>query len=225
MLLLLLQNKEHEETHKDVTQEKPKSKGKDPAKKHSHSKLRRFSSMPHLLRGSSKKDNSQKVEDIADKRHPSNARTVSVSSTGMDDVIDSSWEIVEEEMDYSCNATYLCSTVINPPLRPKHLRECVKQYQKQQTKSLKKFGMAKSSNEVVLNLTLEGVKMTNVTERGGQGMFFPIDSVSHVMAHPENAEYFAFSTIVTGDSKHKCHLFEQTKIPPTELIERFQAFM
>lgn len=181
--------------------------------------------MPHLLRGTSRKDKDRQMEYIADKPHPSNARTVSVSSTDMDDVIDISWEIVEEEKDFSCDVTYLCSTVINPPLRPKHLRECVKQYQKQQAKSLKKFGMVTSSNEVVLNLSLEGVKMTNATEKGGQGMFFSFDSVSHVMAHPENTEYFAFSTIVTGDSKHKCHLFEQTKIPPTELIERFQAFM
>lgn len=63
------------------------------------------------------------------------------------------------------------------------------------------------------------------SQKGGQGMFFPLSSVSNVMAHPETPEYFAFATVVTGDSKHKCHLFQQTKVPSSELIQSFQAFM
>lgn len=189
--------------------------------------LIRTTSMPHISRSTSKKDKAHTTDHIIDKTQPSNVRASlsSTSSAGTDDVIDSSWEIVEEK-DYNFDVTYLCSTVINPPLRPKHLRECVKQYQKQQAKSLKKFGMEQPAREVVLSVSIDGVKMTNShAQKGEQEMFFPFSSVNHVMSHPESPEYFAFSLVVTGDSKHKCHLFQQTKIPPTELIETFQAFM
>ena len=118
----------------------------------------------------------------------------------------------------------LFRSVVNPPLRPKHLRECVKQYQKQQAKFLKKFGHEQPSNEVALLVCIDGVEMKD-SQKGGQGMFFPLSSVSNVMAHPETPEYFAFATVVTGDSKHKCHLFQQTKVPSSELIQSFQAFM
>ena len=222
---IFLQVDEHKEKPKEAKQEKPKTKGKVPGKRSGQLKLKRFSSMPHLIRSTSKKDKELKTQHNTNKPHPNNMRTASVSSVSTDDVIDSSWEIVEEETDYNFDVTYLCSTVINPPLRPKHLRECVKQFQKQQAKSVKKFGMVQPSSEVVLTLSLDGVKMTSPREKGAQGMFFPFSSVSNAMAHPENPEYFAFATIVTGDSKHKCHLFEQTKIPPAELIEKFQAFM
>lgn len=183
----------------------------------------RSTSMPHIIRSHSKKDKELNAEHDADKTHPNLPRTASVSSAGPNDVIDSSWEIVEEK-DYNFDVTYLCSTVVNPPLRPKHLRECVKQYQKQQAKALKKFGVD-PSKEVELSLSLDGVKMTNsCAAKGEQEMFFPFSSVSHVMSHPESPEYFAFALVVTGDSKHKCHLFKQTKVPPSELIESFEAF-
>lgn len=181
--------------------------------------------MPHLIRATSKKDKEQKIEQNTEKNkemNTDNVRTASVTSAGTGDVIDSSWEVVAEEKVYNYNVTYLCSTVVNPPLRPKHLRECVKQYQKQQAKSLKKFGKEQPSSDVVLSLSLDGVKMTY---QGEQGMFFPFSSVSNAMAHPESPEYFAFATVVTGDSKHKCHLFRQTQVPSSELIESFHAFM
>lgn len=221
----MLQVKQHEESHKDVKQENLKAKEKDSGRRHSSLKLKRFASMPHLIRTSSKKDKEHKPEHNTETAQPNGARTASVSSASTDDVFDNTWEIVEEK-DYKFDVTYLCSTVINPPLRPKHLRECVKQYQKQQAKSLKKFGMEQPSSEVLLSLSLDGVTMANPrTQKEGQGMFFPFNSVSHVMSHPESPEYFAFATIVTGDSKHKCHLFEQTKVSPAELIQSFQAFM
>lgn len=188
-------------------------------------KLKRFASMPHLIRTTSKKDKEHKIEQDSLK-HTGNIRTASVSSAGTDDVFDNSWEIVPEEKEYVFDVTYLCSTVVNPPLRPKHLRECVKQYQKQQAKSVKKFGKEQPSSEVKLSVSIDGVKMTNSqAHKGEQGMFFPFSSVSNAMAHPESPEYFAFATIVTGDSKHKCHLFWQTQVPATDLIESFQAFM
>jgi len=188
-------------------------------------KLKRFASMPHLIRATSKKDKEHKMEQDMGK-NTKNVRNPSVSSAGVDDVFDSTWEIVPEEKVYNFNVTYLCSTVVNPPLRPKHLRECVKQYQKQQAKSLKKFGKEQPSSEVVLSVSVDGVQMANSrAQMQEQGMFFPIDSVSNAMAHPEIPEYFAFATIVTGDSKHKCHLFLQTQVPSEELVGRFKAFM
>ena len=182
--------------------------------------------MPPLIRSTSKKDKVElKVEQDTGK-NTNNFSTASVSSAGADDVFDSTFEIVPEEKVYSFNVTYLCSTVVNPPLRPKHLRECVKQYQKQQAKSLKKFGKEQPFSEVVLLVSVDGVQMTNSrAQKEEQGMFFSFDSVSNAMAHPESPEYFAFATIVTGDSKHKCHLFRQTKVPSEELVGSFQAFM
>lgn len=181
--------------------------------------------MPHLIRSTSKKDKEHKMEQDMTK-NTKNIRTASVTSVGADDVFDSTWEIVVEEKVYNFNVTYLCSTVVNPPLRPKHLRECVKQYQKQQAKSLKKFGKEQPSSEVVLSVSVDGVQMMNSrAKKEEQGMFFTFSSVSNVMAHPESPEYFAFATIVTGDSKHKCHLFWQTKVPSEELVESFKAFM
>ena len=181
--------------------------------------------MPHLIRSTTKKDKEHKVEQDM-RKNSKNVRTSSDSSADADDVFDSTWEIVPEEKVYDFNVTYLCSTVVNPPLRPKHLRECVKQYQKQQAKSLKKFGKEQPSSEVVLSVSVDGVQMMNSrAQKEEQGMFFPFDSVSNAMAHPEIPEYFAFATIVTGDSKHKCHLFRQTSVPSEELVENFKAFL
>lgn len=217
-----MQAEEHE-NRLDYKQEKPKPKQKETNK--GSMKLKRFASMPHLIRTTSKKDKEHKMEHDTVK-NTGNVRTASVSSEGADDVFDGSWEIVPEEKDYEFDVTYLCSTVVNPPLRPKHLRECVKQYQKQQAKSLKKFGKEQPSSEVKLSVSIDGVRMTNSqAPKGEQGMFFPFSSVSNAMAHPESPEYFAFATIVTGDSKHKCHLFRQTQVPAPDLIESFQAFM
>lgn len=224
VILHFLQTEEHNSRQQNSKQENPKAKEKDVKK--SSLKLKRFASMPHLIsRASSKKDKDHKMENHTDK-NIANIRTASVSSVGADDVIDGSWEIVEEEKVYNFDVTYLCSTVVNPPLRPKHLRECVKQYQKQQAKLLKKFGQEQPSNQVTLSVSIDGVEMKNSRgQKGDQGMFFPFRSVSNAMAHPETPEYFAFATIVTGDSKHKCHLFHQTQVPSSELIESFQAFM
>lgn len=219
--------------HLDSTVEKPKSKpqsskeenpkAKEKDFKKRSLKLKCFASMPHLTNRSSKKDKDYKMESHTDKN---SVRTTSVSSVGWDDVMDGSWEVVEEEKIYNFVVTYLCSTVVNPPLRPKHLRECVKQYQKQQAKFLKKFGHEQPSNEVNLSVCIDGVEMKDSRDqKADQGMFFPFSSVSNVMAHPETPEYFAFATVVTGDSKHKCHLFQQTKIPSAEMIKSFQAFM
>ena len=181
--------------------------------------------MPHLIRPTSKKDKENKIEQDVGK-NTNNVRAASISSAGADDVFDSTWEILPEEKVYDFNVTYLCSTVVNPPLRPKHLRECVKQYQKQQAKSLKKFGKEQPSSEVVLSVSVDGVQMTNTgAQKEDQGMFFPFDSVSNAMAHPEIPEFFAFATIVTGDSKHKCHLFRQTAVPSEELVGSFKAFI
>lgn len=217
-----MQTEEHEDKL-DSKEEKPKHKEKEKSK--GSMKLKRFASMPHLLRTTSKKDKEHKMEQDT-RRSTENIRTPSVSSAGTDDVFENSWEIVPEEKVYEYEVTYLCSTVVNPPLRPKHLRECVKQYQKQQAKSLKKFGKEQPTSEVKLSVSMDGVQMMNSrAQKGEQGMFFPFSSVSNAMAHPESPEYFAFATIVTGDSKHKCHLFQQTKVPAVDLIESFQAFM
>ncbi|XP_068682779.1 uncharacterized protein [Montipora foliosa] len=225
---------EEVENKRDTNPENSKVKGKDPTKRHSLSLTRfvsiprtiRSTSLPHAFHASSasKKDKESHTQGDTEKPHPTFERTTSVSSAGASDVADSSWEIVEEK-EYNFDVTYLCSTVINPPLRPKHLRECVKQYQKQHAKAFKKFGV-NPAKEVSLFVSIDGVKMTNKNaQKGEQEMFFPFSSVNHVMAHPENPEYFAFALVVTGDSKHKCHLFQQTKVPPGELIETFQSFM
>lgn len=217
-----MQAEEHEDKL-DSKEEKPKHKEKEKSK--GSMKLKRFASMPHLIRSTSKKDKEHKMEQDT-RKSTENIRSASVSSASTDDVFYNSWEIVPEEKVYEYEVTYLCSTVVNPPLRPKHLRECVKQYQKQQAKSLKKFGKEQPTSEVKLSVSIDGVQMMNSSaQKEEQGMFFAFSSVSNAMAHPESPEYFAFATIVTGDSKHKCHLFQQTKVPATDLIGSFQAFM
>lgn len=132
---------------------------------------------------------------------------------------------ITEEKEYTFRTAYLCSTVINPPLRPKHVRDSVKQFLKECKKMEKHTGTPPTMKEVELCLTSEGVTMLDPQCRDVGQRFFPFPCISNIRTHKDYPEYFAFSTVVTGDAKHKCHIFKQVKEPCDEITSAFECFM
>lgn len=192
-------------------EEKPESPSGHKAAQQ-HGNLRRFSSMPMLRKLSRKK--SGKSEGTLSYTGECEPCTAQGDTT------------TREPGDYHFSVEYLCSTVINPPLRSKHLRECVKQFQKQQAKAHKRYGVTPSSSNVTLTVEADGIRMVDPQRQDKSGhMFFPFTTVNSIKSHPENPEYFAFSTAVSGDTKHKCHLFLQDGVESADVIRTFEFFM
>ncbi|KAK3749510.1 hypothetical protein QZH41_013482 [Actinostola sp. cb2023] len=133
-------------------------------------------------------------------------------------------EIVEEK-EFTFRTAYLCSTVINPPLRPKHVRDSVKQYLKECKKMEKRTGTPPTMKEIELCITSDGVTMLDPQCRHVGQRFFPFPCISNVRTHKDYPGYFAFSTVVTGDAKHKCHIYKQVKEPCDEITAAFESFL
>ena len=147
------------------------------------------------------------------------------SSSSVEDFVVVPAEILEEKV-YNFEATYLCSTVVNPPLRPKHVRDCVKQHQKQASKLLKRLGVTQTTNDVKMDVGADGVSMYDKLRPDSGQRFFPFSDISLIKSHQDYPEFFAFSTVVTGDTKHKCHLFKQTADScSADIIRAFESFM
>ncbi|XP_032232507.2 uncharacterized protein LOC116615017 [Nematostella vectensis] len=131
----------------------------------------------------------------------------------------------QEEREYSFQVAYLCSTVTNPPLRPKHVRDCVKQYQKELGKVAKHTGVTPPLKEVTLHLNNDGVTMIDPKQPSVCPRFFPFPCISEIKGHKDFPEYFAFSTVVSGDSKHKCHVFKDLKGNCEDINTAFEFFL
>lgn len=200
-------SKEQEETHKSTKQK-------------SHSPAR-------LLRKLTPKKNSFSPSKSSFRSYTSEPNLSSLSSSGSFEEtspeIKNPPEIIEEK-EFNFSAVYLCSTVINPPLRPKHLRDSVKQYLKEQKKTEKHKGTPPPTKEVELTLNSDGVSMTDPQCKSFQ-RYFPFPSISNVRTHKDFPEYFAFSEVVSGGAKHKCHIFKQTKEPCDEITAAFECFL
>lgn len=110
------------------------------------------------------------------------------------------------------DVAYICSTVVNPPLRPKHVRDCYKQFTKEMSKAgkhshnnrLKTIGSA-----VKLKIdTNQEITMLDPNDENTVIRNFPVEMFDKFIFHPDpTMGCFAFSTTVPENIKHKCHLF------------------
>ena len=185
-------------------------------------KSKRIRNLP-VLRKLSKKESSKNISSF--KFYDNEAAGRNNSNSSFEDFVVVPQEIVEEKV-YNFQAIYLCSTVVNPPLRPKHVRDCAKQYQKQNEKLLKRLGKTQPKNDVKMDVGADGVAMYDTLRPENSQRFFPFSDIHLIKSHPDYPDYFAFSTVVTGDTKHKCHLFQQIDdYSCGEIIKAFESFM
>ena len=130
-------------------------------------------------------------------------------------------EISFEEEDsiipttYNFEITYLCSSLVKAPLRPKHVRGCYKQFLKEMQKA------EKVSNNCALNTigtpvelvieTNSEVMMLDPANRSNVIRQCSIELFEEFVLHPDQQMgCFAFSTNVPGASNanhHKIHCF------------------
>ena len=117
-----------------------------------------------------------------------------------------------EREEFKFVISYLCSAVVKPPLKSKHVEKCLKQYQKEVGKKQKAGEACCLGNKLQLEIvTDEGITMADVRNPNAFRRHFPISTVDCFIVHPENPDCFAFSTTVPGDEQHKYHLFYKAR--------------
>ena len=117
---------------------------------------------------------------------------------------------IKEEHNFVIS--YLCSAVVKPPLKSKHVEKCLKQYQKEMGKKQKVGDVCSLGNKLSLKvITDEGVTMLDIRNPNSFRRHFPISTIDTFIVHPENPDCFAFSTTVPGDEQHKYHLFYKAR--------------
>lgn len=123
------------------------------------------------------------------------------------------------------NVFYLISTIVSPPLKAKHVKECLKQYQKSVDKAIKKCpGNVQHYKKAQLVLSPRGVMMLDGKTQTPQA-FYESAIISGVQSHPDGKCAFAFTTLVSGNTKHKCHLFLQDTDPIDAIIKEIQTYI
>ena len=148
--------------------------------------------------------------------------SISVSLPNLDDLDTEECITPVLRREYSFTVSYLCSAVVNPPLKSKHVKECYKQYQKEMAKTKLPNNNGLLGNVLQLQIvTDEGVTMADLRNPNSFRREFPIETVDMFVAHPESEDCFAFSTKVDGTSKQKYHLFVKAKEPISEINEAF----
>lgn len=121
-------------------------------------------------------------------------------------------ELQPEEFHFK--VSYVCSTMVNPPLKQKHVKECYKQYCKEMNRVGKLNGNNTKVNGNLVNLQIVtdfGVSMLDPHQPDVVVRHFPIQDFGFYQQHSEDISCFAFSTSLLGNSKHRCHLFCATK--------------
>ena len=132
---------------------------------------------------------------------------------------------LKESSEKRFNVLYLISTIVSPPLKSKHVKECLKQYQKSVDKAMKKSpGKAQHYNKAQLVLSPRGVMMVDNKTQTPQA-FYESATISGVQSHPDGKCAFAFTTVVSGNTKHKCHLFLQDTEPIGAIIKEIQTYI
>ncbi|XP_066922508.1 uncharacterized protein [Clytia hemisphaerica] len=134
---------------------------------------------------------------------------------------------------YNFKITYLCSTLVKAPLRPKHVQECYKQFLKEKKKSEKisnNCGQKTIGTPVELVLTTDTeIIMLDPSDRTNVIRQFPINIYEKCVMHPEeNMGCFAFSTNIPGNQQqpgqklhHKIHLFTMVLEMKSRIITAF----
>ena len=124
--------------------------------------------------------------------------------------------------------TYLCSAVVKPPLKSKHVEKCLKQFQKEVGKKQKLGHVSSLGNKLQVRVvTDEGVTMLDKRSPNSFRRHFPVSTIDSFIMHPENPDCFAFSTTVPGDEQHKYHLFyksQESIATVKEAFERLKQF-
>ena len=125
--------------------------------------------------------------------------------------------------EYNFVISYLCSAVVKPPFKGKHVEKCLKQYQKEVGKKQKVGDVCSLGNKLMLQvITDEGVTMLDIRNPDSFRRHFPISTIDSFIVHPENPDCFAFSTTVPGDEQHKYHLFYKSRDNIATVKEAFE---
>jgi outer membrane biosynthesis protein TonB len=120
-------------------------------------------------------------------------------------------EIRKESCEKRFGVFYLVSTILSPPLKAKHVKECLKQYQKTVDKAMKKSpDSSQHYRKAQLVCSPGGIIIMDDQTQTPQA-FYERATISGVQSHPDGKCAFAFMTVVSGNTKHKCHLFLQDK--------------
>eukprot|EP00794_Sanderia_malayensis_P020177 gene20177-22152_t len=115
--------------------------------------------------------------------------------------------------------SYLCSAFVNPPLKPKHVEKCVKQFHKEMGKKRKDVNPV--GNVLVLEISSDkGVTMIDMKNPGAR-QFFPIATIDSFIMHPDDSNCFAFSTTVSADQQRKYHVFSKAREDVSLVKEAF----
>jgi hypothetical protein len=134
-------------------------------------------------------------------------------------------EIPKESSEKRFNVFYLVSTIVSPPLKPKHVKECLKQYQKSVDKAMKKSAdNGQHYKKAQLVLSPRGVMIMDEQTHTPQA-YYERAAISGVQSHPDGKCAFAFTTVVSGNTKHKCHLFLQDTDPIGAIIKETQTYI
>lgn len=134
-------------------------------------------------------------------------------------------EIAPESLEKRFNVLYLVSTIISPPLKPKHVKECLKQYQKNVDKAMKKStANIQHYQKALLILNARGLMIMDEQSQTPQA-FYERETISGVQSHPAGKCAFGITTRVSGNTKHKCHLFIQDKEPICVITKAIQTYI
>ena len=133
--------------------------------------------------------------------------------------------VPEESTEKQFTVFYLISTILSPPLKAKHVKECLKQFQKSVDKAMKKSGNnSQHYKKAQLVFSPKGVMIVDEQTQSPQA-FYERATISAVQSHPDGKCAFAFTTVVSGNTKHKCHLFLQDQDPIGPIIKELKTYI
>lgn len=159
------------------------------------------------------------------RRKKDSASKLSASVQSLESIPREEEEIVAPPVKKESNfvISYLCSAVVKPPFKSKHVEKCLKQYQKEVGRKQKMGDVCSLGNKLMLQvITDEGVTMLDIRNPDSFRRHFPISTIDAFIVHPENPDCFAFSTTVPGDEQHKYHLFYKSRDSIAMVKEAFE---
>lgn len=131
---------------------------------------------------------------------------------------------IDTTLERTFSVQYLISTIVSSPLKSKHVKECLKQYQKSIDKATKKSAdHTRHNKKAQLIISPRGVTIVDDKIRTSQA-FYEHSLISGVQTHPNAKCAFAFTTVVSGSSKQKCHLFLEDSEPINVIVEEIKKF-
>ena len=108
---------------------------------------------------------------------------------------------ISQPKEYQFLVKYICSTIINPPLKLKHIRKCYKQFQKEMAKGVKIASNSTRHIEgcsVGLEMNIQGITMTDPNQNGYTIRTFSLESLEEILTHPDGLECFGCFRVPKG---------------------------